>query len=97
MNTQSKKEGLSVLIPVDFSRGTEDWVRQGLSRLSNVAKVRLLYVIPLNLSELGDFLTEDVVEEGEEDAHQAEDERPEALGREYSGRGPCPRFITRPA
>jgi len=26
--------------------------------------VRLLYVIPLNLSELGDFLTEDVVEEG---------------------------------
>jgi len=70
MNTQSKKEGLSVLIPVDFSRGTEDWVRQGLSRLSNVAKVRLLYVIPLNMSELGDFLTEDVVEEGKKVAEK---------------------------
>jgi len=60
----SKREGLSVLIPVDFSKGTEDWVRQGLSRLSNVARVRLLYVIPLNMSEVGDFITEDVVEEG---------------------------------
>jgi Universal stress protein UspA and related nucleotide-binding proteins len=60
----SKREGLSVLIPVDFSKGTEDWVRQGLSRLSNVTRVRLLYVIPLNMSEVGDFITEDVVEEG---------------------------------
>ncbi len=60
----SEREGLSVLIPVDFSKGTEDWVRQGLSRLSNVARVRLLYVIPLNMSEVGDFITEDVVEEG---------------------------------
>ena len=63
-------KSLSVLIPVDFSRGTEDWVRQGLSRLSNVAKVRLLYVIPLNMSEVGDFITEDVVEEGKKVAEK---------------------------
>jgi Universal stress protein UspA and related nucleotide-binding proteins len=63
LNTQSEKEGLSVLIPVDFSKGTEDWVRQGLSRLSNVARVRLLYVIPLSISDVSRFIFEDVVEE----------------------------------
>ncbi|MDP7982942.1 MAG: universal stress protein [Conexivisphaerales archaeon] len=57
---------LDILVPVDFSRGTEEWIAEGLSKLSNVHGVELLHVIPLNMSEVSEFVTEDVVEKGKE-------------------------------
>ncbi|MFP3306163.1 MAG: universal stress protein [Thermocladium sp.] len=58
------KTGLNILVPIDFSRGTEEWIREGLSRLNNVSSITLLHVIPLSLSEVSDFVTEDVMESG---------------------------------
>jgi nucleotide-binding universal stress UspA family protein len=58
------KTALNILIPVDFSRGTEKWIIEGLSNLNNVSSIKLLYVVPLNMSEVSEFLTEDVVESG---------------------------------
>jgi len=58
------KTALNILIPVDFSRGTEKWIIEGLSNLNNVSSIKLLYVVPLSMSEVSEFLTEDVVESG---------------------------------
>ncbi|NAZ29113.1 MAG: universal stress protein [Caldivirga sp.] len=58
------KTGLNILVPVDFSRGTEEWIREGLGRLNNVNSITLLHVIPLSLSEVSDFVTEDVIKSG---------------------------------
>ncbi len=58
------KSELSILIPVDFSRGTEKWIIQGLSNLTNVRIIQLLYVVPLSLSEVSEFISDDVVENG---------------------------------
>ena len=58
------KTALNILIPVDFSRGTEKWISEGLSNLNNVGSIKLLYVVPLSLSEVSEFVTEDVVESG---------------------------------
>jgi len=58
------KTGLNILVPIDFSRGTEEWIREGLGRLNNVSSITLLHVIPLSLSEVSDFVTEDVMESG---------------------------------
>ncbi|MGC8613334.1 MAG: universal stress protein [Conexivisphaera sp.] len=55
---------LDILVPVDFSKGTEEWIAVGLSKLSNVHCVELLHVIPLNMSEVSEFVTEDVIENG---------------------------------
>jgi Arsenite efflux pump ACR3 and related permeases len=62
------KTGLNILVPLDFSRGTEEWIREGLSKLNNVSSITLLYVVPLSLSEVGDFVTEDVIESGKKAA-----------------------------
>jgi nucleotide-binding universal stress UspA family protein len=58
------KTALNILIPVDFSRGTEKWISEGLSNLNNVSSLELLYIVPLSLSEVSEFVTEDVVESG---------------------------------
>jgi Universal stress protein UspA and related nucleotide-binding proteins len=58
------KISLNLLVPVDFSKGTEKWISEGLSELNNVSSIRLLYIIPLNMSEVSEFVTEDVVESG---------------------------------
>jgi len=58
------KTALNILIPVDFSRGTEKWISEGLSNLNNVSSIELLYIVPLSLSEVSEFVTEDVVESG---------------------------------
>jgi ACR3 family arsenite efflux pump ArsB/nucleotide-binding universal stress UspA family protein len=62
------KTGLNILVPLDFSRGTEEWIREGLSKLNNVSSITLLYVVPLSLSEVSDFVTEDVIESGKKAA-----------------------------
>jgi len=62
------KTGLNILVPLDFSRGTEEWIREGLSRLNNVSSITLLHVVPLSLSEVSDFVTEDVIESGKKAA-----------------------------
>jgi len=64
------KTGLNILVPVDFSRGTEEWIREGLSRLNNVSSITLLHVVPLSLSEVSDFVTEDVIESGKKIAER---------------------------
>ncbi|MGC8558831.1 MAG: universal stress protein [Nitrososphaeria archaeon] len=58
------KTALNILVPVDFSRGTEKWISEGLSNLNNVSSIELLYIVPLSLSEVSEFVTEDVVESG---------------------------------
>ncbi len=59
---------MAMLVPVDFSRGgTDEWVVNGLGRLSSYARigrVRLLYVIPLGLSEVSEFITDNIISEG---------------------------------
>ena len=62
------KTGLNNLVPPDFSRGTEEWIREGLSRLNNVRSITLLHVVPLSLSEVSDFVIEDVIESGKKAA-----------------------------
>jgi Arsenite efflux pump ACR3 and related permeases len=63
-----RKAGLNILVPLDFSRGTEEWIREGLSRLNNVSSITLLHVVPLSMSEVSDFVTEDVIESGKKAA-----------------------------
>ncbi|MGC8662027.1 MAG: universal stress protein [Nitrososphaeria archaeon] len=58
------KSELSILVPIDFSRGTEKWIAQGLVNLANVRKIQLLYIVPLSMSEVSEFISEDVVENG---------------------------------
>ncbi len=62
--SESSSRYLGLLVPVDFSKGTEEWIAVGLSKLSNVHGVELLHVIPLNMSEVSEFVTEDVIENG---------------------------------
>ncbi|MGC9191812.1 MAG: universal stress protein [Conexivisphaera sp.] len=62
--SESSSRYLGLLVPVDFSKGTEEWIAVGLSKLSNVRCVELLHVIPLNMSEVSEFVTEDVIENG---------------------------------
>ncbi|WP_243674502.1 universal stress protein [Vulcanisaeta distributa] len=58
------RPGLNVLVPVDLSSDTERWVIEGLNRLSNISSVTFLYVVPLNLSEVSEFITENVIADG---------------------------------
>ncbi|GGP19493.1 hypothetical protein GCM10007981_03400 [Thermocladium modestius] len=64
---EAARGAMAMLVPVDFSRGTDEWVVNGLGRLSSYARigrVRLLYVIPLGLSEVSEFITDNIISEG---------------------------------
>jgi Universal stress protein UspA and related nucleotide-binding proteins len=54
--------GLRVLAPVDFSDGSREAVERGISILGEIAVLHLVYVTPLGLRELDDFVEEDYVQ-----------------------------------
>ncbi|MGC8617928.1 MAG: universal stress protein [Thermoplasmata archaeon] len=51
-----------VLIPIDFSPDSKSFVEEGFKILPNVDEVSFLYVIPLGMKELEDFVDKDGIE-----------------------------------
>ncbi|MDP8003012.1 MAG: universal stress protein, partial [Caldisphaera sp.] len=54
-----ERKGLSILIPVDFSQDTEKWIKSMLSLIQqSISKLTFMYVLPLGMKELEDFIDE---------------------------------------
>jgi len=51
-----------VLIPVDFSPDSKKFVEEGLKILPNLDEATFLYVIPLGMKELEDFVDKESIE-----------------------------------
>ncbi len=51
----------NILIPVDFSKGSEDFVKKGISLFQDIGTINFLYVIQLGLKELTEFIEPDSI------------------------------------
>ncbi|PYB69061.1 hypothetical protein DMB44_00430 [Thermoplasma sp. Kam2015] len=61
---------VKLLIPVDFSPDSKDFVKAGLRILPDVDKIEFVYVIPLGMKELEDFVDADSIEYARKKAEQ---------------------------
>ncbi|MGC9138464.1 MAG: universal stress protein [Thermoplasmata archaeon] len=53
----------NVLFPVDFSCNTESIVKKALEAFPEIEGIYFLYVVPLSVKELEDFITENYIQE----------------------------------
>ncbi|KAA8921926.1 universal stress protein [Thermoplasma sp.] len=53
---------VKILVPIDFSPDSKDFVESGLRVLTEVDEINFVYVIPLGMKELEDFVDEDGIE-----------------------------------
>ncbi len=51
----------NVLIPVDFSKGSEDFVKKGLSLFQDIETINFLYVVPLSVKEFTEYIDPDSI------------------------------------
>jgi len=59
-----------ILFPIDFSCNTESIVKKALELDPNIDTIYFLYVVPLSVKELEDFVTEDYTKSAKEIAEE---------------------------
>lgn len=77
-----ERKGVRALVPVDFSPHTEDWVKRALDLFgSYISRLTFMYVLPLGLKELEDFVDPKTIRQAEASAKS----KLEALAESFAG------------
>jgi nucleotide-binding universal stress UspA family protein len=56
----------NVLFPIDFSCNTESVIKKSIEIIPELENIYFLYVVPLSVKELEDFVTEDYIKSSKE-------------------------------
>ncbi|MFP3317743.1 MAG: universal stress protein [Thermoplasmata archaeon] len=56
----------NVLFPIDFSCNTESVIKKAIEIIPELENIYFLYVVPLSVKELEDFVTEDYIKSSKE-------------------------------